>query len=292
MEFHGYPLMWKAYVAIMGLDALPPKEARDAIVNSLGHERKYWNTINQIDGEINWVAHKRPYYDLYAGIAQAFTRVNLDKVKCEHLQLPLPELLIRLPIGHEVAGKERKIRSILAMQAVSTEHKCPGWLLSIHDGSSEVINGTTVPVHSVSAVSLIPGTSIADRLSFGRANPYCDDVLDEQEVNAAFRIVAAICLLKDDTFLIEQQPLSADIDKWEKNHDLSLIEKAERRGKRGWAIGRQIELVPTFRTPHFAIRWCGKGGTDPRLRPIRGCIVLRDKVKEMPSGYQSDMSFD
>ena len=127
--------------------------------------------------------------------------------------------------------------------------------------------------------------SVAHHLKLGREQPFCDDKIDDEAVDNAFRLICTLCLLKDDPELIAPLPLDKDREKWEATHDLALIEKAARRGKRAWAVGRDIEVAPGFRRPHFAIRWCGKGRVDPRLRPIKGCLVHRRQIEDVPTDW-------
>lgn len=64
------------------------------------------------------------------------------------------------------------------------------------------------------------------------------------------------------------------------------IERARNRGLHGYDIGMQVETSPHFRRPHFALRWTGAGRKIPRLVPVKGCFVGRDKVSKIPTGYE------
>jgi hypothetical protein len=37
------------------------------------------------------------------------------------------------------------------------------------------------------------------------------------------------------------------------------VDKAHRRGKVGWNVGRHIEVAPHYRRPHMALVWTGTG---------------------------------
>lgn len=71
-----------------------------------------------------------------------------------------------------------------------------------------------------------------------------------------------------------------DIDK--------AVERAHRRGVVGFDLGKDIETSPHFRRPHFAIRWTGKGGKVPMLRPVKGSIINRRLLGEIPTGYADE----
>src|SRR5690606_13981801 len=66
------------------------------------------------------------------------------------------------------------------------------------------------------------------------------------------------------------------------------IERAVRRGKRAWAIGRHITVDPHYRRPHVALRWTGEGRKVPRIVPVRGSIVHRSRVAKVPTGHLDD----
>lgn len=275
--------LWKAIAKLKGM--------RGTVNEVMPHLRSFSkndgvakNLTAQLEIERSWTNNDRPYYDLYPSVAEAFTRVNIDKLKCGSVRLPMPQLLIRFQVGKELqASKERKIKSILVGEVVVGDKV--SWLTAVNDGSSEQIKNIDIPVHTVNGVNLEPEKTILEKLTYGRNNPYCDDHIDKDEVDNAFRIVCAICLLKDNQDLIEPLPLDSDRAKWEETHDIKLIEKAARRGKKGWAVGKHVEVAPGFRVPHFAIRWCGKGGYDPQLRPIKGCFVHRKVIEEVPTDY-------
>jgi hypothetical protein len=65
-------------------------------------------------------------------------------------------------------------------------------------------------------------------------------------------------------------------DKFEHSGDDRYIEKAHRRGKIGWNVGRHIEVAPHYRRPHMALVWTGQGRTVPKIVPRRGSVVHRE----------------
>lgn len=282
MSWHDHPLYWKSVAKIKGLPYKDkPAECVKYLIEILGRDPASLNLASQIYNEHQWTLADRPYYDLYPSVAEAFTKVNLDKITCQQVKLPLPQLMIRFKVGHELqASPKTKIRSILAAEAPGV---CGnrGLLVMINDGSLY----ENIVVHTINAVTLKKDTSIADHLRYGRENPYCDDDIDNEAVDNAYRLLMTLCLLKDNPDLIEAEPLEADKKRWEETHDPKLIAKAIKRGKRAWAIGKNIEVAPGFRTPHFAIRWMGKGTYEPVLRPIKGCLINRQKVEEVPTDW-------
>lgn len=285
MSWYDHPLFWKSAAKKEG--AIPNEDYVQDLIQRFLRIKEVGtggvNTAAQVSAEVAWTKNDRPYYDLYPSVVEAFTKVDLNKINCEDVKLPLEQLMIRMKVGHELQASPRtRVRSILVSVHPSRTKNHFGLLVSINDGTT-MYDG--INIHTVNAVNLIPGTSVMEHLINGRENRYCDDPVDDEAVDTVYKLVVALCLLKDNPDLIEPEPLEADKLKWEATHDPKLIEKAAKRGKRAWAVGKRIEVAPGFRRPHFAIRWMGKGGNDPRLRPIKGCLVNRRRIEEVPTDW-------
>ena len=105
-------------------------------------------------------------------------------------------------------------------------------------------------------------------------------------LHAVARIVCTLCLMADDPQVVEPVVLRDDEDKYEKNPDPALVEKARRRGNYGWHVGKSIEVSPHVRAAcPAALYWTGEGRKVPKIRFRRGSIVHRKKLAEMPTGY-------
>ena len=99
------------------------------------------------------------------------------------------------------------------------------------------------------------------------------------------RLCATLCLLADDPSVIEPDVLAKDQARFRQTGDEKYIDKAHRRGKVGWNVGRRMEVVPHYRRPHMALVWTGRGRAVPKVVPRRGSVVHREKVERVPSGY-------
>jgi hypothetical protein len=264
-----------------GFNPKTPTEFAESVIDILnrgglsGYKMK--NTWVQVASEAKWMEEKRPYYNIWPSVIKPFTKVDLGKVKGSDIFLPLPRLLIRLPVGYELEGA----KSIFVTEARGGDGAERAFLVAINHGEKM----KEMPVHTINSFTCKEGCTVADRLLYGRENPYCDDELNEKMVDECVKLVVAICLLANNPDLIEQSPLEADRHKWEATHDIKLIEKAERRGKREWNVGNHIEVAPGYRNSHFAIRWTGRGATKPVLTPIKGCLVRRKAIEEVPTGW-------
>ena len=74
------------------------------------------------------------------------------------------------------------------------------------------------------------------------------------------RLCCSLCLLENDPSIISPDVLADDRAKFEASGDQKFVDKAHRRGKVGWDVGRQIEVIPHFRRPHMTLVWTGGAG--------------------------------
>lgn len=56
----------------------------------------------------------------------------------------------------------------------------------------------------------------------------------------------SLCLLENAPSVIEPDVLGKDRDKFEQTGDRKFVDKAHRRGKIGWNVGRRIEVAPHY----------------------------------------------
>lgn len=109
----------------------------------------------------------------------------------------------------------------------------------------------------------------------------------EKHDQGMFRLLGGISLLAKDERFVEPLLLKRDSGKkLSQEQKQKAIERARARGKNGFTIGEHFESSPHIRSPHFAIRWTGKGKTVPKLTPISGSVVNRTKIYPIPTGYE------
>ena len=295
MKWHDYPPTFRGYQRLFEKVLVREKAPREIVKNIITvmqadnnlDQMVFQNTYAQIQAEADWIFDRRPYYNIWPSVIRPFTNVDLGKVKCSDIQLPLKRLMIRFPIEHELDGA----RSIFVVETVSMDKTARGLMCCINDGSTyPAPDMLYMPVHTINSMTFVEDQTIADRLQYGRDNPYCDDEINNKMVDSCLKLVCAICLLGDNPDLIEQVPIDADRVQWEKTHDIKLIEQADRRGKREWDVGRHIDVAPGYRNPHFAIRWMGRNQVEkkPVLRPVKGCLVRRRQIEDVPTGWLDD----
>jgi len=95
----------------------------------------------------------------------------------------------------------------------------------------------------------------------------------------------SLSFLENDFSAISPGVLADDRAKFEQTGDQRYVDKAQRRGKVGWDVGRHIEVIPHYRRPHMALVWTGHGRVVPKIVPRKGSIVHREAVEKLPSGF-------
>ena len=89
-------------------------------------------------------------------------------------------------------------------------------------------------------------------------------------------------LLENDSSIISPDVLADDRAKFEASGDHKFVDKAHRRGKIGWDVGKHIEVIPHYRRPHMALVWTGHGRVTPKIVPRPG--------KRCPSGGRGEIA--
>lgn len=258
--------------------------------------------------EQKWWQNRRPYYNVWPSIIPALTKVKLD-LKSTHIKFPEPVLAIRFPINadhplrfwHE--GVEYPLRSMMVYDDYQHSHPWKTRDGLIHEEKAlllwmdvndeyEMNNPYKGKMKWISKLArvILKGDDLTVEDSFRKLaeSPSCwtgvvypnDFVLD------CARLACTLALMADDPEVVEPVVLEADVDKWEKTHDPTLVDKAIRRGNYGWNVGKSVEVVPHVRSASpAALYWTGKGRTVPKVRFRKGSIVHRRKLTVVPTGY-------
>ena len=242
----------------------------------------------QLQNEQAWEQAHRPYYNVWPSIVPMLTRLNLD-LDSSLIQLPLPALCIRFPkqnnpLTFHWKGEEVQIRSML----MGTINDGKG--LSILIDVGELMGdgrGFGVPIYTYRNFRREQGVTVEEALGELRSDGLAE--LGVQIPNAlvtdCVRLCCSLCLLENDPTVISPDVLSKDRGKFDDTGDQKYVDKAHRRGKVGWDVGRHIEVIPHYRRPHMTLVWTGTGRAVPRIVPRRGSVVHREVVEKVPSGF-------
>lgn len=252
-------------------------------------------SANQMFLEHTWERNRRPYYNVYPSILPMLLRLNLA-LDTEFVTLPVPVFSIRLPqephaLSFPDNGSDYSIRAMLVGHSTGLRNAgnvYPGLVIWMDTGEREQsAKGLPVPIHTYINLPLSDDMTLEDAI---HALPYDTTVfhgmrLPEEIRTACVRLVCTLCLLDNDPSLIEPDVLNRDTGK-----PLSeqIIDRAKRRGKYGWNVGKGIEVIPHVRRPHPAVMWTGHGRTSPRIVLRKGSVVHRDTIMRLPSGYSPE----
>lgn len=297
MKFHEYePILVSARRVARKMGApLPTREELAKLLlmqeqrSRRGREQESRNLDESLTAlhwqfDSSWIDERRPYYAVYPSLVKMLTKIDLSKVTSSQMTLPqgLTSLSIRLPVGHEVG----QVRSVWIHQSsLYVDGKdVPGIALGIDHG--ELVNDAPIYL-----MRTFPQTdlSIEDELEDlpDSASEHRGKKLSFEDNLSAIRLACTICLLGNDTDILAPEVLSKDADRaCDQNIDL-LVEKARRRGKVGWSLGKNMETIPHYRRPHPFLVWTGTGRAVPKIVMRSGSIVHRKAVEAVPTGFQS-----
>ena len=301
MDFHGWTTIYEC--ALRGgtcLDVVASRVAATSPVDFYRHPQTVsfrkslaWYQAARMDAEETWYGEHRPYYSVYPSIVQPLVRLRLDIDSGSVPHPPLPSLVVRFAKGFEPAFAPGCFaRAMLLSQGTSRQgdRVLLTWVdvgkRTPLDGGNEFVE---VNAHSI---PLRAGTTLEQSLEEAAQRTSMPRNEFMTEMISASRLAGTLCLLGQDPQIIEPDVLAKDRAKWERTHDLAIVERAVRRGKLGWLVGGKLEVMPHVRRPHMALRWTGPGGKEPRIVPVKGSIVHREKVEHLPTGRLDQENMD
>lgn len=248
--------------------------------------------------EWRWLEAKQPYYNVWPAITQPLLKTKLD-IPGKYLQLPVDPICLRFPTDAKyqlrLSDNSPPVRSLLASRrGVHDDDDDKGGLSIWADfGERQVVEHPDFGNVDISLKSFLVSSLEEETIEHGidkivyNNNEYYQG-FEKEALREAARLVLACCLLHNDPTMFEPEVLSKDALRYERTKEQALVDKAVRRGKVGWNVGKSLgtEIAPHIRRPHFAIRWTGEGGKIPKLTPISGSVVHRTRMKKVPTGYE------
>jgi hypothetical protein len=242
--------------------------------------------MERLQTERAWWADNRPYYNVWPVAVNALTRLRLDAVDCSLIKLPLPALLLRFAVGHEVPlCNGQKLRCALTGRLDFGDGR-EGLIILLDVGKREDLGGSEGALLHARSFMLRPGMSLEEALAspLDLAHDDHDEATADEVFRPAIRLICTLCLLDQDANLIEPDVLADDRRRHQETSDPALVAKAIRRGKRGWNVGAHLDASPHWRRPHFALRWTGAGRSVPKIVPVKGAIVKLHALRDLPTG--------
>lgn len=283
MDFHTY-ITSRDTVKKAGRIEEPDAFYRAALNDA--RQRQNGMFTSQLLVEQAWEQARRPYYNVWPSIVPMLTRLNLD-LGSTLIRLPLPALCVRLPcqqnpLAFDWNGQPTQIRSVLVGEARDGQ----SIVLLIDQGDTKRVGTVDVPVGMYVSFLRQQGKTVEQSLASLPRIPNTKGYIDIPEPLLAdcVRLCCCLCLLENDPEIISPDVLSKDQDKFDQTGDQKYVEKAHRRGKIGWDVGRHVEVAPHYRRPHMMLAWTGPGRAVPKIVPRRGSIVHREMVEKVSSG--------
>jgi hypothetical protein len=248
--------------------------------------------VNQLLCEERWLRLRRPYYNVWPRIVGPLCRVDLSQVLTDHVRLAPKHCAFRFAERSEALScGDYWARSALVNMV---EDDRSGHLhLAIYIDVGEV-DERGHAVLSYRCVGLQPGYSIAERID---ALPEDEETINRgawtREIGLSLlRLVVSCCLLSRDPSdeLVSPDVLTSDRQRWDNKREQALVDRAHRRGKVGWDIGRYLEQSPHYRVPHLCTFHVGAGRQQTVVKLRKGSLIHREVVEQIPSGLSAAKS--
>lgn len=244
--------------------------------------------------ESRWYEQLRPYYKVWPGITDALCRIPLDVPARSMVSTSGPmSLLVRMPVGMEptVNGKWR-LRIVLVTYLPTSSRGEPYFMVyasAIDPAAGEVteLSPQVIPTTGDETIEQFLERAGGEQIGLD-AGCGLSIIRNDYSLGLtrmAIRVGISVLLLANDPSVVKPDVLAADREAYDRTGDPKYIERAKKKGIVGWRIGEEYEKCPHFRRPHLALRHTGKGGAIPKIVPVKACVVKRDKLTRVPTGY-------
>lgn len=241
----------------------------------------------QASAEQEWEKLHQPYYNVYPSIIPMLTRLNLgfgSHFVCPPMRslcICFPKDAVNNPLNYDHMGKRLFVRSILMGDALGDDAIVLNAEMGDETDSPALFQAYLCFPRSQ---DVTVEQALADLFSL--VDPTDRDASRIQPLmTECVRLCCTLCLLDNDPSVITPDVFAKDREKYETTLDPKYLEKARRRGKVGWDIGRHIEKIPHYRRPHMFLAWTGPNRKIPKIMPRKGSIIHRKIVEKIPTGF-------
>jgi len=247
--------------------------------------------FNQGVAERIWYKLGRPYYNVYPKIALAMTGADLSQIKASSIRLPLETLLFRFSENNALSFADGPLqyhlRTVMASMGTDAYTRKPiltTWLdFGERFGGGPLLTYQKIPIGG-DMMLLEAMESLKDSPFFSQGVQ-----VPKSYVYRVVSIVVTSTLLSSDSIdqLITPDVLDRDRRAWDEADAARrkiIEERAWRRGKNGWDVGKYIEVNPHIRRPHMATFWTGPGRKVPVIKLRKGSVIHREIAAAVPTG--------
>ena len=279
-----------------------------------GMNQDKWDLyVLMLENEAKWYENRRPYYKVYPCVVDALCKLKLE-FNCPCPKVPEGAICIRFAEGHEpkitdgnrikallvhsgmfsVEMKEdgtEELKEMLYIQVILKENQVGGaggqdyyWFYFNTNSDLTIEKCLQQPNSFIEAFQ-------SEMLERSNAGSLWGPKYHEVRVLAT-RIALTTCMLADDPEIITRDVLNKQQDKYDGERNDSrrkrMEDKARNNGVFGWSIGKNVEVSPHVRRPHWALRHTGPKGSVPQIVPVKGCKVNASKLTDVPNGHMLD----
>lgn len=242
---------------------------------------------NQASAEMTWIRLGRPYYKLYPAVTDMLVESSLD-IPSEYVRAPLGSILLRFPVDYSnsaLMAEGRMLRTLLVTEWSQRDMKDTVaapidprdkddtrrfvFWMDFGEQLDEALPSTQDLTHSKTPmggpVLVFQLVSISDeQASF---EEHFEEWINREKLDMdiglqvsneivanAVRVAVGACLLANgaDSRVVEHDVLNKHVRRYRASKTeadkTTLFEKAKRRGKFGWLVGREISLPSVSRS--------------------------------------------
>lgn len=235
--------------------------------------------INLFRSEVAWELKRKPFFNIHEPVVRSIKNTSLS-IKPGSIPSSVVNELRVISVKFPIGISEPLLLGIENFLIVFGD-------VAYHHNTGVIIPGGSVSF-SYHTKSMIYSTACMLDKNFEETEFMLEKEnetpFEEKQRRLISRIGLGVMLLAADPEFIKPVLLKRDQGR---NIDLEKLKKrAHQRGLIGYEIGADMEVSPHFRRPHFAIRWTGKGSEVPKLVPVKGAIIHKSKMQEIPTGYE------
>jgi hypothetical protein len=227
-----------------------------------------------------WELSGRPYFNVYPIAVDALARTRLELTgtqACGSLIDRHGGLAVCFSVGNEPTVPGYRLDGLQIVRVTGGTAAKPSEQLIVL-AQVDGVEGQKIATYHVSLSERLDTESLAG------SNEEPDTLY-----RLVLRLAVGVLILAQDKQAYEPILLAKDRKRnlTGAQHEVAVARAIRIYGMRGCTIGHDWIASPHVRRPHFAIRWTGTGRTTPRLVPVKGCIVRRSELLEVPTGYKS-----
>lgn len=249
---------------------------------------------NRSASEWLWYNDGCPYYRVWPKIIKPLIKLDLDKAPMAGFELPtgMQSLMFQFPVGQRELGWEHEgqwwepwTMLICFNQIIDTEEtRCMAWIdigeRPDPESNLPMLIYRQFPVN-VENVGDALGQLPVDEMTMAEGVPVPEDF----SMNMIRLAVTACMISHDDADLIRPDVLADDRENFQRTGDQKYVDRARRRGKLGWDLGKNMEVSPHTRDAHWSHFWVGPGRKKLIFKKRRGSIIHREKIEKIPTGH-------